>query len=303
MIPLSLITGWLGCGKTTFLKKVIRENRDRRLVYLINDFSPLDVDAGLLEKEGGQVVSIPGGSIFCKCLVTEFIGQLRRVAEEFNTPENPVEGVLIEASGMADPRVVGDMLRETRLDNFFEIRSVISLVEPRSFLRLIHTLPNLIAQIQASDCALLNKCDLYDEAQLARTEAELRKIKPDLEIKRCVQAEAEVVLFEGHSTASGLHGEYAKCRDPHYDRFETPCTGPVDLDQLRALIAVHEEELYRVKGFLQTGSGPVYFDGSKAGVQITPHPSMEARAAGLAWIVRAGTVPSVFQVDGLQFPA
>lgn len=177
-IPISLITGWLGCGKTTLLKRVIHENRERRLVYLINDFSPMDVDAGLLRQEGDHVVSIPGGSIFCKCLVTEFIGNLKRVVEEFHSATAPVEGVVIEASGMADPRVVGDMLRETRLDAYYEIRSVISLVEPRSFLKLIHTLPNIIAQIESADRVLLNKCDLYEEPQLAETEAELKKIKP-----------------------------------------------------------------------------------------------------------------------------
>jgi hypothetical protein len=72
---------------------------------------------------------------------------------------------------------------------------------------------------------------------------------------------------------------------------------------LRALIAAHEEELYRVKGRLITANGPVYFDWSKAGFQITPQPSTEGRGSGLAWIVRAGTVSSVFRVDGLRFSA
>ncbi|MBL7076600.1 MAG: hypothetical protein ISS31_03920, partial [Kiritimatiellae bacterium] len=137
MIPLALVTGFLGCGKTSFLKHTVARYRDRRIVYLVNEFSPLDVDGALVESEDADVVAIPGGSIFCKCLVTEFIGQLQRIAREY--PD--AEGVIIEASGMANPAVVGTMLHETKLDAIYELATVVAVVDPGSFLKLRHTLP------------------------------------------------------------------------------------------------------------------------------------------------------------------
>ena len=75
-IPLSLVTGFLGSGKTTFLKHMAPRLASRRIVYLVNDFSALDVDGAVLSEIGPNVVSIPGGSIFCKCLVGDFIQHL-----------------------------------------------------------------------------------------------------------------------------------------------------------------------------------------------------------------------------------
>ena len=60
-IPLSLVTGFLGSGKTTFLKQTARRLANRRIVYLVNEFSALDVDGAVLGEFGPNVVSIPGG--------------------------------------------------------------------------------------------------------------------------------------------------------------------------------------------------------------------------------------------------
>lgn len=100
MLPICLVTGFLGTGKTTFLKKIVEQNRDRKIVYLINEFSAHDVDGAIVSAENPDVVSIPGGSIFCHCLVTRFIGQLRKITEE----RGGFDGVVIEASGMANPK-------------------------------------------------------------------------------------------------------------------------------------------------------------------------------------------------------
>ena len=81
MIPVALVTGFLGSGKTTLLRRVIATHRDRRLAYLVNEFAPVDVDGRLLAAEGAPVVALPGGSIFCQCLVGSFIEQLRGIAE------------------------------------------------------------------------------------------------------------------------------------------------------------------------------------------------------------------------------
>jgi G3E family GTPase len=84
-------------------------------VFLVNEFSAANVDSQLLPADAGPVVSLPGGSIFCRCLATEFIAQLRSLPERFHLPDAPLEGLIIEASGLADPRVVEETLRETWL--------------------------------------------------------------------------------------------------------------------------------------------------------------------------------------------
>ena len=283
MIPICLITGFLGTGKTTLLKRIVEENRDRKWVYLINEFSALDVDGAMVSEENPDVVSIPGGSIFCQCLVTEFIGQMTKIHEQ----HHDVEGVVIEASGMADPRVIADMLKETQLDQYFELANMVSIVEPRSFRALIHTLPNIIHQVEAADLVLLNKCDLFDEDKLVATEQAVRNIKAEANLVRCVKGEIDFPVFGNSEPHTELHGEYAKCRDPNYSSFSTRFNEPVDPEMVEKFIRENEESIYRVKGYIQSTEGPVYFDYSKAGFSITP--AEAGMAQGLAWIVKGGT--------------
>lgn len=282
MIPICLITGFLGTGKTTLLKRIVEENRARKWIYLVNEFSALDVDGAIVSEENPDVVSIPGGSIFCKCLVTEFIRQMTRIHEQH--PD--AEGVVIEASGMADPRVIADMLKETGLGDYFALNNIVSIVEPRSFLRLIHTLPNIIRQVEAADLILLNKCDLYEEEKLSETETAVRGIKPGAHLVRCVNGEAAFPVFANQKHYDDLHGEYALCRDPRYSAFSVDPGKSVEVSKIESLILENEEEVYRVKGYIHTQNGALYFDYSKAGFAHRP---VETRDDyGLAWIIQGG---------------
>jgi G3E family GTPase len=274
MLPICLVTGFLGTGKTTFLKNIVAQNRDRKLVYLINEFSAHDVDGAVVSAENPNVVSIPGGSIFCKCLVTEFISQLKKVSE--NWPD--AAGVVIEASGMANPKVMEQMLAETGLDKLYRLATVVSVIDPNSFLKLRHTLPNIIAQIEASDVVLINKMDRNTPEKISETEALVRQINPATERIQSVRCNAEIDLFAEHAPR-GFQGEYAKCRDPNYATFvtEQPFSGTV----LAAFVLEHADDIYRVKGTL---SGE-FFDYSTAGIIRTPQPSAGSK---LAWIVRGG---------------
>jgi G3E family GTPase len=174
------------------------------------------------------------------------------------------------------------MLEETGLGAHFKLSNIVSIVEPRSFLRLIHTLPNIIHQVEAADLVLLNKCDLYDEAQLADTEGAVLNIKPAAAIRRCVMGKADFSVFGASGNHNDLHGEYAKCRDPRYSAFSIELPGTVDTTAILAIIDENEDAVYRVKGYIPADTGAVYFDYSTAGISLT---ATEARDTyGLAWI-------------------
>jgi len=279
MLPICLVTGFLGTGKTTFLKNIVAHNRDRKIVYLINEFSAHDVDGAIVSAENPNVVSIPGGSIFCTCLVTEFIGQLKKVLEEWGD----VDGVVIEASGMANPKVIEQMLVETKLDPHFRLATIISVIDPNSFLKLRHTLPNIVAQIEAADVVLINKTDCNPPEKIEETLEVVREINPSAERIQTVQCDVELDLFAEHAPR-GLQGEYAKCRDPNYATFVTE--QPFDGDALETFVLERTETIYRVKGTLVDE----FFDYSTAGVIRTPQPGV---TPALAWIVKGGAAEKI----------
>ncbi len=265
-IPICLVTGFLGAGKTTFLKAISRRHLQRRLVYLVNEFSPRDIDGAIVSESNPDVVSVPGGSIFCKCLVTQFISQLQAIPARFGMPE----GLVIEASGMANPKVMASMLRETRLDAQYRLARIISVVDPGSFHKLRRTLPNITAQIEASDLALINKADLYSQDQIQATVEALRTINSGIEIRPCVRGEVDVELFGDATPASkALEGSLAPCRDPLYATVTlTPANG-IDPEMLRQRLLEVDSDIYRLKGYLHKEGGSVYVDYSKAGFEVS----------------------------------
>lgn len=291
MIPLALVTGFLGCGKTSFLKHTVARYRDRRIVYLVNEFSPLDVDGALVESEDADVVAIPGGSIFCKCLVTEFIGQLQRIAREY--PD--AEGVIIEASGMANPAVVGTMLHETKLDAIYELATVVAVVDPGSFLKLRHTLPNVADQVRAAQVVLLNKTDCHDAATLDTTETVLRGLNPDASLQRTTRGRTDIDLFAPANVAPEIEGEYAKCRDPNYRSEVLAITGDVDLDQLDEALRALGDDCYRAKGHVPSEGKLHVVDLSSSGLTITPTDSLGPH--GKLAVILKGSSPDQATAD------
>lgn len=267
MIPLALVIGFLGSGKTTFLKQFARRHRGRRIVYLVNEFSAKDVDGALLAADTPDVVSVAGGSIFCRCLVTEFIAQLRELPARFGTPAAPVEAVVVEASGIANPAVAGQMLREAQLDGQYELTAVVAIVDPGSFGKLLHTLPNIRVQIEAANHILINKADTYPTALIEQTETAVREINPAVTPARTSYSAADVDLFGARLTGA-QGGELAPCRDPNFESFSVPLDRDLDLNHFRAALEAAKDGIYRVKGFVGVGGRQCYLDYSTSGLRV-----------------------------------
>jgi len=272
MIPLCLVTGFLGSGKTSLLRHLAQQHRARRVVFLVNEFSAVDIDGSVLEAEiPGQVIGLPGGSIFCVCLVSEFIHVLGTLPERFSGSGAAPEGIIIEASGVANPTVIERMLEETRLDALYRIASVIAVADPGSFSTLLQTLPNIRAQIEASGHIVINKIDLYDEDTLRETEEAIRAIHPRAHIVRAVYGQAALEIF-GERELRRLDGAYAACIDPHYGKASVRIQQPVQLQSLLEALRNLGAGVYRAKGFVPTSSGVFYVDVTPSGAQTTPIP-------------------------------
>ena len=263
--PICLITGFLGAGKTTLLKRIANKYKSDKLVYLINDFSPQDIDGALVSEENPDVVSIPGGSIFCKCLVTEFIGTLNKIPQMF--PDT--EGVIIEASGMANPKVIETMLRETKLDKLYDLCNIVTIIDPASFHKLRHTLPNIIDQVESSDLIIINKVDLHEQKDIEKTVNAIREINTDSKLINCNFGEAEFDLFANKDKIRHLQGEYAPCKDPNYETCTINFDKDINVETLTSHILEIKDLLYRVKGFIPSNGKSYYFDYSASGITCT----------------------------------
>ncbi len=257
-IPVCFVTGFLGSGKTTFIEKLVTRLGSKKIVYLINEFSPKDVDGQRLSLKDGELVKIPGGSIFCKCLTSQFLKVLTQISEL------DIDGVVIEASGIANPRVAGDMLKETGLDQFFSITSIIAVVDPRSFLKLCRTLPNIKEQVAASTHILINKVDKFEREKVEQTIAAVIELNSTAVLEETTFCASEVDVFAAQPVIV-TGGEYAKCKDPNFCERRVRIESVAALEKLKRKLGIFGDELYRVKGCIEQDDGTtlvVDYDGN-----------------------------------------
>ncbi|HOK05438.1 MAG TPA: GTP-binding protein, partial [Victivallales bacterium] len=244
-INIALITGFLGSGKTSFLKNYAKKNKSRRIVYLVNEFSPTDIDSKFLSSEISDIISIPGGSIFCKCLVSEFIKHLREIPQKFHD----IEGVIIEASGIANTNSISKMLLESRLDNIFNLTRILAIIFPDTFLKLLHTLPNIKTQIETADTVIINKIDISTPAKIAESEEKIITINPNCKIIKTLYANTNIELFEKRQKLF-TNGEYSSCRDPNYTAFSTDYS--FSKKELELITSKFKNSIYRIKGWINS---------------------------------------------------
>lgn len=269
MIPIILVTGFLGSGKTTLLKNIAEKYNGKKIVFLVNEFSSQDVDGSIIAQLSQETVMVKGGSIFCRCLVTEFIGRLSEIPDKFGA-NGGIDALVVEGSGMADPEVAGKMLTETGLDKIYTIQKTVCVTDPVTLPKLIHTLPNVQKQLQNADIVLLNKTDCCDPETLEGVVSIIRENNPECQLEKTVYCNFTGDFFADISAREpDLTAEFAKCRDPNFEKFAITPTAPICLDELKRFVADNQELIYRVKGFCSTHEhGWSYIDYSKAGWQV-----------------------------------
>lgn len=268
MIPLILVTGFLGSGKTSLLRHLAAKAGKRRIAFVVNEYAHDDVDGRLLARESPHVELLPGGSLFCTCLVHEFIGMLDLLPAKY---PDALDAVVVEASGVANPEVTAKLLHDARLDTVYDLRLIVSIVDPGTFPALLQTLPNIREQVAASDMVILNKTDLHSTSVLTDVEVLVKGIRavPVVYARHCV-LEFDLLRAAHPHTARG--GELAPCRDPNFAVHSVRFDGPADLERMALLLQERGAPVYRMKGHVATAAGVWYVDYAAGRFTTAPAP-------------------------------
>jgi len=178
-IPGTIVTGFLGSGKTTVLNHVLSSGKAGRVAALVNDFGAINLDAALVAEVADEVVQLTNGCICCS-----INGDLFKAVEKVLALSPAVDRIVTETTGLADPLPVGLTFLQTRLRERTVLESVVTVVDCANFALDLFTADAAMAQIIHADILVLNKTDLGSAEQVEAIERRVKILKPRAPVLR-----------------------------------------------------------------------------------------------------------------------
>ena len=161
-LPLTILGGFLGAGKTTLVNHLLRHANGLRLAVLVNEFGELPIDEDLIDAQDDDLISISGGCVCCS-----YGSDLTRAMMDLAAMDPPPDHVLLEASGVAIPGAIAasvSLLPSYLTDGIIVLADAETLRQNAVDRYMGDT---VLRQLDDADLLILNKCDLVERSQLA----------------------------------------------------------------------------------------------------------------------------------------
>ncbi|MCD8414633.1 cobalamin biosynthesis protein CobW [Tenacibaculum dicentrarchi] len=293
-IPITIVTGFLGVGKTTLVHNMLKNANGKRIAVLVNEFGEVDVDGQLIASsecgdEGCNLVQLPNGCICCT-VQEEFLPSMLQLLER----KEEIDHIVIETSGLSMPKPLVKAVNWPDLKPHITIDAVITVVDAVGIATgeicdrervqaqrladdsLDHETPIeelFLDQLACADLVLVSKRDLVDDEKFEEIEKLISaKARPNIKIIPVENGELDNTLLLGIEASAeddvdnrhSIHEEHHKSGNHHHhnDDIKTVLLEYSETSDIKALVKdlkklVEDHEIYRIKGFVNIPNKPM----------------------------------------------
>ena len=288
-IPVTILTGFLGAGKTTLIRNLILKNKSKKLAVIINEFGDLGVDGEIVKQCSDEtcpeenILELANGCICCT-VADDFIPTMKSLLEGQYLPEH----ILIETSGLALPKPLLKAFEWPEIRSRLTVDSVLAVVDAEAVVNGIfapqmsteleekqnqtyveHETPLSEVfedQINCSDVVLLTKPDLVENISDARNIIikEMERNVPILEVQNG-DIGADVILGVNAAAETDLdnrrshHDGFDDHEHDDFDTFSISLPKILDIEKFKIVLEtlIRKNDILRIKGFLRVESKPL----------------------------------------------
>ena len=300
-VPILLVAGFLGAGKTTVVNHLLAHAQGRRIAAVVNDFGAINIDAELITGAADGVVSLSNGCICCS-----LEGDLLRTLAALLRRDPRPEFIVIETSGVADPADIVRNLMDPLIWREAPLETVLCVVDATIPIATLND-ALLRSQLRAANIVALSKVDLVDEAGRTEIRDAVRAVRPAAVVVDAVHGEVPTeLLFPADPERVPVTREPGR-RGPVAGRFETlswTSESPLSLPRLQAAIGRLAPKLARAKGLFETREQPgrltvFQFAGGRATLAPGGTPVAGVPRARIVFIAEIGVL-SRAEIDGIM---
>ena len=325
-IPVTILTGFLGAGKTTLIRNLILKNKSKKLAVIINEFGDLGVDGEIVKQCSDEtcpeenILELANGCICCT-VADDFIPTMKSLLEGQYLPDH----ILIETSGLALPKPLLKAFEWPEIRSRLTVDSVLAVVDAEAVVNGIfapqmsteleekqnqtyveHETPLSEVfedQINCSDVVLLTKPDLVENISDARNIIikEMERNVPILEVQNG-DIGADVILGVNAAAETDLdnrrshHDGFDDHEHDDFDTFSITVPKILDVEKFKIVLEtlIRENDILRIKGFLRVESKPlnllVQGVGKRLSVNFTDTKSPVENTGNLVFIGEKGRI-------------
>jgi len=201
-IPVTIIGGFLGSGKTSLLNHIINNTRGKRFAVLVNDFGEINIDAKLVVSVEGETISLSNGCVCC-VIRDDLLKEVIRLFDRDPLPEH----IVIESSGVARPLSVAETFFNPSVQRLVEVQNMIALLDADLVIDDQADYTDLAySQIAVADLVVINKTDLASPRQIEDVRQKVEAIVPRARILETTFGEVPLDLIFDDQMSKAMAG-------------------------------------------------------------------------------------------------